>query len=118
VIHVALASAPGVLGDLLESVIERDPGFQLTARTEDPTNLARLAADRDLDAVIVCARSDSDLRLVDRLPGTRECRAIVVIAPDGKDAALYRTRGRDRLGELSPDRLLEAIRDAVRSGDD
>ena len=115
-INVALASAPGVLGDLLQSVIERDPDFRLSIRASEPIRLPELGAD-PVDAVIVCARGTPEAVPAARLLGRSGCRAVVVISGDGKDAVLFHPAGRERLGALSPGRLLDALRRAVRHAD-
>lgn len=114
-INVGLAAAPGVLGDLLAGVIERDPEFHLTARTEDQRSLAALAAKRDIDAVIVCEPRGSGAGAAP--PLLDACHTVAVIEDDGKDVVLHARRRRDNLGGLSPGQLLAEISRAVRNGD-
>jgi hypothetical protein len=122
VVKVALASAPGVLADLLEAIIERDPGFHLTARTEDLGAIGRLARDTEPNAVILCGEPTPTSLLAPRLLSAGTCSAVATISPDGKDVSLFAPRRRPvRLSDPSPGQLLSWIQAAVSGhaeGDD
>jgi hypothetical protein len=122
VVKVALASAPGVLADLLETIIERDAEFHLTARTEDLGGIGRLVRDTEPDAVILCGEPTSTSLLAPRLLSAGKCSAVATISPDGKDVSLFAPRRRPvRLGDPSPDQLLSRIQETVSrhaEGDD
>ena len=110
-IHVALAQASGVLGDLLASVIKRDPEFDLIARVKSLSGIAALSRDRELDAVIVCTPDGSVPQDADRLLAEDGCDTVVAVSTDGKRASLRRRDGSEaRLDGLSPAELLDGIR--------
>ncbi len=118
-ISVALARTPGVLGDLLENVIERDPEFNLVARVEDPTNVATASGERDVDAVIVCTSDGSIPLAARRLLEDRICETVVAVSADGKHASLRRRDGRAvALNAPSPAELLDSIRPEARVNED
>ena len=113
-IIVALVQAPGVFGDLLETVIERDPEFELGVRVGDETELADLHTEPRLDAVIVSTQNGSIPPIAGRLLDERACGIVVAIATDGKNASLESLReGPTPLRAVSPDQLLAAIRRAL-----
>jgi hypothetical protein len=112
-INVALV-APGVLGDLIVSVIERDPEFHLIVRAEDAISVVRLCGDSELHAVVLTTPTGPIPPAAGRLLRGGACRALVAITPDGKEAWLHSATGDPQpLCDLSPDRLLTVIRDAV-----
>jgi hypothetical protein len=116
-ITVALAQVPGILGDLLESVVEEDPGFSLLARVAEPDDVAAAAGGRRLDAVVVCSADGSVPGAADRLL-ERTCAAVVAVSPDGKSASV---RGRDgetvSVPDPSPGELLDSIRVRLRASE-
>lgn len=114
-INVALV-ASGVLGDLIVSVIERDPEFHLIVRAEDAISVVRLSGDSDLHAVVLTTPNGPISPAAGELLRSGACRAVVAITPDAKEAWLHFATGDPRpVCDLSPDRLLTAIRDAVSS---
>jgi hypothetical protein len=114
-INVALVFS-GVLGDLLVSVIERDPEFHLTARGEDSISVIRLCESVELHAIVLCAPTGSIPLATQRLMERGACRAMIAITPDGKHGWLHVPhREPCSLPGLSPARLLTAIRDVVAS---
>lgn len=106
-ITVALVQAPGLLGDVLESVISKDPAFILVARVEAQDRLS--AAAERLDAVVVGSPDGSisgeAARLLDY------ASVAVAVSADGKRASV-RGRGGDTavLQDPSPQQLLHTIR--------
>jgi len=113
-IRVALVSASGIRGDLLESVVERDPEFHLISRSADLTSTADALAGLPSDAVVVWTLSGEVPREAELLLDARSFRALVSVTPDGKDVRLRVPGGeQEHLENPSPTRLLDAIRDAV-----
>jgi hypothetical protein len=113
-ISVALVSASGVRGDLLESVVEQDPEFHLISRSTDLIATADALAGLPSDAVVVWTLSGEVPREAELLLDACSFRALVSLTPDGKDMRLRVPGGEQRhLRNPSPARLLDAIRDAV-----
>lgn len=112
-INVALVFS-GVFGDLLVGVIERDRGFYLAARAEDPISVIPLGEDLEFQAIVLCTPTGSISLASQRLMEGGACGAMVAITPDGKDAWLHAPHRDPRpLPDLSPEWLLTVIRDAV-----
>jgi len=105
-VRVVLADVPGMLKSILERAASDD--VELVDRADD---LARTVAEVRPHAVIVGA---DDLELPDA------CMRVLEAHPDVTVLAIA-SRGRqtivcDLLGEVSPERLLGAIRERIRSG--
>jgi hypothetical protein len=112
-INVALVCS-GVLGDLVVSVLERDPGFQVVARADDPISAVRSCGGSELDALVVGTATGAITPAARELLHGGACRVVVSIARDGKRAWLQTDRHDARpLRDLSPELLLTAIHDAV-----
>jgi hypothetical protein len=109
-INVALAAPPGVLGDLVQRVLEREPGFRLTVRANDPTSAVRDSGPEKLHALVWCAAGDAAGAGAPAAARERPS-VLVAISPDGRHASLHAS-GREvgALTDLSPERLVAAIR--------
>ena len=117
-ITVALAQVPGILGDLLEGVIQEDPAFRLLARVAEPEDVVTAVGGQELDAVVVCSVDGSVPCLAERLLDGI-CSAVVAVSPDGKSASL-RVGDREtvRVRNPSPGELLDAIRVQLRASEE
>jgi hypothetical protein len=108
---LALVQTRGVLGDLLESGIERDPRFNLVARVDDIPSLPTASGGRRLDAVIVISDDGSIPPAAARLLHGQVCTTVLAVSSDGKRASLRRRNGETgELEEPSPAELLESVR--------
>jgi hypothetical protein len=113
-IDVALVQAPGLLGDLLERVIQRDPEFHLVARVEDPISGGSPFRGRVLDAVIAVTPDGSIPADQSPLHGWAGSRAFVAVAADGKHASLRSVTGPDAaLADFAPGELTAALQHAL-----
>jgi hypothetical protein len=114
-IRVALVSASGIRGDLLERVIERDPRFHLISYSADLTAVAGTLVSLPNDAVIVWSLSGEVPREAERRLTAGRLRALISVTPDGRDVRLrVPGRAQQSLKNPSPSSLLDAIRNAVR----
>ena len=117
-IDVVLIDLPGVLSDILRSVLDREPDIRVRGQLRDCRALLE-GAERIPAQVVIVGGETSDLPAACRaLLDARVQTKVLTVAGDGRDASLYELRPhRLPLGELSPDRLLDAVRTARSTGD-
>jgi DNA-binding NarL/FixJ family response regulator len=114
-IRVLLANLPRMLAGVLEEVLDQ-ADLEVVGVVTDHVEIL-LATGRTATDVVVLGIEEAELpgparRLLDEYPHVK----VLAISPDGRRAFLYELRPHIiPLGEASPDRLLGAIRAAVRA---
>jgi hypothetical protein len=101
--RVLLLSMPGMLRELLARTVASEPDFELVDDMPEASERLEAAARLGADAVVVALEGGAPI-----VPPT-----LIVIDPSGRDAVLYRPDAVS-LGELSPEKLLEALRQVRR----
>lgn len=100
-IRVRIADLPGVMRDLVESIVATQPDMQLVSA--EPAVVP--------DVVIVGLTPDADATALAAHLYDHPHQRILALAIDGRQAVAYELRPYlTELGEISPDALLAAIR--------
>ncbi len=114
--RILLVALSGVLREIIASLVAGVADMELVGYVARAADVSA-AVDRTGADVVVLGLGDSQLpedsvRIFDQYPRIK----VMGIAADGRRAFLYELRPhRTALGEVSPQRLLEAIRTAVQS---
>jgi DNA-binding NarL/FixJ family response regulator len=106
-----LVVGPPFLCSLVREIVADADDVEVVGELDDDGGLIAAVAQRDADFVIVAvgdlAHGDVQLDLLERRPRAK----VLALAGEGRDAVLWELRPqRARLGEISPDTLLAAIR--------
>jgi hypothetical protein len=101
---------PRLLREIVEGIVVVEDDLELTGTLPAPESLSSLD-DGDAPDVVITAESpavgDAVESLLDRFPRVR----VLAVAGEGRYANVYRLRPcRERIGNLSPDSLLAAVR--------
>lgn len=115
-IRVRIAEMPGVLRDLVESVVAAQPDLQIVANgSTDPSIESEAVPPADV-IVVGVDTIDKVTAFTDRLYAYPHQR-VLALALDGRHAVAYELRPHiTELGEISPDGLLAAIRAGAPAG--
>jgi hypothetical protein len=111
-INIALVELSGILHDVIRGIVEGQNDLRVVADLADRKGLARTIADTDTHFVIW--QADGELSepfpdLVERVPRLK----VLAVESEGRRSYLWEMRPtRARLGELSPERLICALRAA------
>jgi hypothetical protein len=109
-VDVVLVDMPQMLHDIIREQIADAPGLRVVADLGDAETLDELVAKRAADVVIAGVDVLDDAH-VDRLLATRPGLTVLTLDREGRETVLSRLRPhRERLGELSPERLLDVVR--------
>lgn len=107
--RIVLAEMPEMLRDIVAGILLEQPDMEVVGGTEALESL------RDVDADVVVIGHD-DPALAARLVTGRPCLKVLAVTADGRESCRYELRPeRAPLGEISPQRLVDEIRDWVRS---
>jgi DNA-binding NarL/FixJ family response regulator len=114
-IRVVLAGMPRILRDIVSAVVKDQPDMIVVAETEATTDLYALSRMSRADVVILGASDDqmppAGRQVVNRAPHVK----VLAVGSEGRHAWLYELRPHEqRIGEVSPQDLVSAIRDAMR----
>jgi hypothetical protein len=111
-VHVVLVDMPQMLHDIIREQIAAAPGLRVAADLRDAASLDETVLSGPADVVIAGA-DVLDTAYVDRLLTTRPGLTVLTIDREGRETVLCELRPhRERLGELSPERLLAVVRSA------
>ena len=115
-VRVALIGCSGLLGDIIGQAVAAQPELEVVAELDSPPPETELP---DIDADIVVWNNADEESIARWLAGLsqRQPRVLATLV-DGHEAALWElTPHRSELGALSPQTLVETIRDtrAARS---
>jgi DNA-binding NarL/FixJ family response regulator len=107
--RIVLIDMPRMLREIIREVVAAEPGAEVVAEFGEPVDLVPAVLAHRAGFVILGAdlAAGEVARLLDELPRTR----VLGVADDGGQSFLYELRPHMvELGEISPERLLEAIR--------
>ncbi len=108
-VEIVLVDMPLMLHDIIREQIAQAPGLRVAADLPDACRLDESVAEGPADVVIAGAAVLEPAR-VDRLLAARPGLSVLTIDREGRETVLYELRPtRERLGELSPERLLEVV---------
>lgn len=111
-VEVVLVDMPQMLHDIIREQIAHAPGLRVAAEVADVTE-ADAAVTRAAADVVIAGADALDVFGVDRLLSAHPRLTVLTIDREGRETVLSELRPhRQRLGELSPQRLLEVVRAA------
>jgi DNA-binding NarL/FixJ family response regulator len=107
--RIILVGLPRMLNDIVTKIIAEQPDLEVVADVGCASDVAHAVADHDADLVI--ADPSCTDGAIERLVGPRSSLRLLEVEANGSSACLSELRPhRVPLGEISPERLLEAIR--------
>jgi DNA-binding NarL/FixJ family response regulator len=107
--RIILVGLPQMLNDIVRATIAEQPDLEVVAEVGCEGDLAYAVADHDADLVI--ADPSCTDGAIERLVGPRSRLRLLEVQASGRRSCLSELRPhRVALGEISPARLLEAIR--------
>lgn len=108
-----MADLPPMLGSIVTDALRDEPDIEVVGQIAKGVAFEPLAARHLADVLIVGSPESDDPARADRLLLEGTAARVVIIATSGRDAVLYQLwPQKTALGELSAQRLLEAIRGA------
>lgn|GEM_PF-3251199 len=114
--RLLLAALPALLADIVRDALAAEPEVEVVGTVAATADALDRALDADGADVVLAETQglglpDNYLELMHRHPRLR----LVLVAPDGRSASLYRLVPERRLlADVSPRALAEAVRDAAR----
>lgn len=113
-VRVALVGCSGLLGDIIAQTVASEPGLAIVA--DLPAEPLR-SLDRDLDVDLVLWNDADEQVIAQWLRGTRRCPRVLGTLVDGQGAVLWEmVPRRTELAPLSPQTLVQTIRETERQG--
>jgi DNA-binding NarL/FixJ family response regulator len=98
-----------MLNDIVKTIIDQQPDLEVVAEVDCESDVAYAVAVHDAD-LVVADPSCTD-GAIERLAGRRSRLRLLEVQASGRGSCLSELRPhRVPLGEISPERLLEAIR--------
>jgi DNA-binding NarL/FixJ family response regulator len=112
-IRIALVDMPQMLREITRAVVEAEPGAEIVAEYAAPAPLAEVVRSSDVQFVVVRDTPEMSAEATSLLADSRGV-GVLAISDDGRSSVLYELKPhRAPLGEVSPERLVDAIRSAV-----
>jgi hypothetical protein len=100
-----------MLGGIVADALRDEPDIELVGQLVRGNSFEPTAARHLADVLVVGSPEPHDAARADRLLLDGSAARVVLIATSGEDAVLYELRPeKTRLGELSPQGLVDAIR--------
>ena len=117
-IRIALTGLPRILEEIVINIVSTQQDMEIAASFEDYEALLSSTGNAEWQ-VIVLGLPNSDVENVcKRVSATFPRAKVVGIEDQGRQAFLYELKLHGKpLGESSPTKLIEAIRDAARSAE-
>jgi DNA-binding NarL/FixJ family response regulator len=115
-IRVVLSGMPRMLRQIVLALVQVQPDMVIVAETETTNDLYALSRFTRADVIILGAEG-SELpavgrQIVNRSPHIK----VLAVSAEGRSVWLYELRPHEQLiGEVSPEELVSAIRDAMRT---
>lgn len=107
--RIILVGLPQMLNDIVKKILAGQPDLAVVAEVDCASDLVHAVVDHDADLVI--ADPSCTEGAIEQLVGPRSRLRLLEVQADGRTACLSELRPhRVPLGEISPERLLEAIR--------
>jgi DNA-binding NarL/FixJ family response regulator len=111
-IRIVLIDMPRLLREIVKQATSE---FRIVGEYERPVELTT-AVDEHRAQVVIAGTEAADVRAFERLVLLRPHVKVLGVSADGRSTTLFELAPqRHELGELSPDRLRQAVRDAVES---
>ena len=107
--RIILVGLPRMLNDVVKQIIDEQPDLEVVAEVGCESDVAHAVAGHDAELVI--ADPSCTDGAIERLVGRRSSLRLLEVQANGRWSCLSELRPhRVPLGEISPERLLEAIR--------
>jgi DNA-binding NarL/FixJ family response regulator len=115
-IRILLVDMPRMLREIVSGTISAQPDMQVVAEDMDYEGMLS-AAERNRASVVIVGSDGADVEdMCERLAVQRPDLGVLALSADGRHTTVHELRPfRTHLGELSPQQLVEAIRDAAFS---
>jgi DNA-binding NarL/FixJ family response regulator len=115
-IRILLTGLSHAVADALELSLELQRDMEVIGHLSDPIEVLLAATQDEVDVVILGLQDDELPGIASHMLSERPQLRILALGRDGRRAFLYRLRPQVvPLGELSPERLIEAIRTVMRA---
>lgn len=112
--RIVLVNLPRMLREIIEEIVSHEHDMEVVGEFSKTVGLLEAVDSTDADFLIT-GTGDSELVGVGQLLRERPRIKVLAVGADGRQTCLYELRPQKvRLGEISPQTLLEAIRAAVR----
>jgi DNA-binding NarL/FixJ family response regulator len=112
---VLLVGMHGILGEIVREIVSHQPDLEIAGEVGDSCELRSLIEPASANVVIACLADEPSLG--DTYPELLDHHSrlkLLAVHGDGRHASLFRLRPeRLPIGDLSPDVLVEAIRDVA-----
>ncbi len=113
--RVVLVGMPLMLRDIVNEVLASEPDLEVVGEFPDATELTAAVEQTDA-AVVVAGEAAADLPSIRALLAARPRVSVLAIARNAREGVVYRlTPTRVPIGDVSPETLLQAVREAARS---
>ncbi len=112
-IRIALVDMPQMLREITRAVVAGEPGAEIVAEYAAPVPLADVVRASDAQVLVVRDTPTVSAEATSLLDESRPL-GVLAISDDGRSTVVYELKPhRVPLGEVSPERLVDAIRSAV-----
>jgi hypothetical protein len=112
-VRIVLVGMPRLLHEITKDAIAAHPWARVVAEYEAPVPLVHAVHECHAHVAVVGDGPDVEAQATALLAADRRT-SVLAISRDGRETYLYELRPqRHALGEVSPERLVEAIRNAV-----
>lgn len=109
--RILLFDLPRLLRDLITATVDREPDLEIVGAVDDEVQLAATVARAEPDVLIVRNGESALPEVTGALLGNRPALRILALAYDGGSGFMWELAPRRALGQMSPVRLLTAIRE-------
>jgi len=117
-IGICLAALPRMLAEILVQLIESESDLVPVSISESPDKLSDVVREAELDAIILGIADGEEQWVPIEVMCTRPRLLVIGIENDGKNASELQLRSHvRRLGEMSPERLIEFLHKGNRDGE-
>jgi predicted RNA-binding protein YlqC (UPF0109 family) len=112
-VRIVLVGMPEMLREITRNAIHDEPWAEIVAEYDAPVPISDAARANDANVVLVGDSPEVDAEANGLLDDARQL-AVLALTDDGRQTVLYELRPHKvPLGEISPGRLVDAIRTAV-----
>jgi len=115
-IRILLIDMPRMLREIVGETVSAQPDMEVVAEHTYHASMLSAAITSRAQAVVVGSDGDEVEGLCERLALQRPDLSVLAVSADGRQTVVHELRPhRVPLGELSPQQLVDAIRDAVHA---
>jgi DNA-binding NarL/FixJ family response regulator len=111
--RVVLVDMPQLLRGIVREVLAAEPELELVGEFPESTGLAIVAERTDADIVVVGGRLGEGAPICALLEAHPRVRVLAIRADGRRGSLFWLAPERKSLGELSPEMLVQAIRDSA-----